>query len=477
MSEKFQDLFSKKIIIFSGKGNNGGDGFVIARHLLNGGADVEVLVLGKVQDLNGDARSNAEIALKIGVTVRETDPGNINSFDHRLRHSDIIVDAIFGTGLQRPAAGLYETAIKKINEARKYVVAVDIPSGVDSDSGQLIGPHVRADLTIALALRKRSHVLFPAAGVMGGIQSVDIGIPNSAMNSQSPSVQMTEESDVRSWFPKRPSDSHKGNYGHVLVIVGSRGKCGAAGLTALAALRSGCGLVTLATPESCQKGLEFHPLEVMTVPIPETKNGCPGIQAKQTLLEQCRGKSAVAIGPGISTDAETGQLLDELLPEINCPLVIDADGLNCLAKNQDHWPEFRSPVVLTPHPGEMSRLSGCSVQEVQENRIEAAASFAREKSVYLVLKGTGTLIAYPEGPVYINPTGNPGMATAGVGDVLTGIIAGLIAQGLEPGRAAIAGTYIHGMAGDLYAETASETTLIAGDLLRTLPEGLARIFK
>jgi len=476
LKRKFPDLASQKIVIFAGKGNNGGDGFVMARHLLNMGVGVCVFLLGKIAELKDDAKLNAQIAQKTGVEINAIDAGNFQSFDHRLRHSDLFIDAIFGTGLSKPATGFYAEVFEKINSLQKFVVAVDIPSGIDSDSGCLIGPHVEANLTLALALLKRSHATFPATGVMGDIERIDIGIPQKAILSQSVNVEMVEPDDITSLFPKRSAHSHKGDYGHVLVIAGSPGKGGAAGLTALGALRAGCGLVTLALPESCQKAVEFNPLEVMTVALPETTKGTLSLRAKDLLLEQIQGKSAVAVGPGISTDPETVQLLVEFLPSVKIPLVIDADAVNCLAQHGDLKSLKLHDCILTPHPKEMSRISSLSVLEIQENRIESASRFARKNSLTLVLKGARTLIAFPDGSVNINPTGNPGMATAGSGDVLTGFITGLIAQGLEPRSAVIAGVYLHGLAGDIYAnEKGSEISLVAGDLLNNLPESLKRV--
>jgi hydroxyethylthiazole kinase-like uncharacterized protein yjeF len=476
LKKRFSGIASQKTIVFAGKGNNGGDGFVMARHLLDMGANVCVFLLGKISALKEDAKTNAEIARKIGIEINEIDTGNFNSFDHRLRHSDLIIDAIFGTGLSKPATGFYAEVFEKINSLKKFVVAVDIPSGVDSDSGCLIGPHIKADLTLALAYLKRSHATFPSAGVMGDIEVIDIGIPQQAVAASSPDVQMVEPDDIASLFPKRSRDSHKGDYGHVLVIAGSQGKGGAAGLTALGALRSGCGLVTLALPESCQKAVEFSPLEVMTVALPETENGTLSIRAKDLLLEHLQGKSAVAVGPGISTDPNTIELLKEFLPLVKAPLVMDADAVNCLAELGDLRTISNSGAILTPHPKEMSHISGLTTAEIQANRIESAARFAQDNSCTLVLKGARTLTAFADGSVAVNPTGNPGMATAGSGDVLTGIIAGLIAQGLETRSAVIAGVYLHGLAGDIYArEKSTETSLIASDLLDNLPESLRRV--
>jgi hydroxyethylthiazole kinase-like uncharacterized protein yjeF len=476
LQRKFPDLASKKIVIFAGKGNNGGDGFVMARHLLSPGANVCFLLLGQITELKNEAKTNAEVAQKIGVEIHEVNPGNFQSFDHRLRHSDLVIDAIFGTGLSKPATGFYAEVFEKINSLKKFVVAVDIPSGVDSDSGCLIGPHVQADLTLTLALLKRSHATYPSAGVMGDIEVIDIGIPQKSIASQTLNVELVEPQDIAELFPKRSSHSHKGDYGHVLVIAGSKGKGGAAGLTALGALRSGCGLVTLALPDSCQRAVEFNPLEVMTVALPETNEGCLSSGAKDLLLEHLKGKSAVAVGPGISTNPETVKLLQELLPLVEIPLVIDADAVNCLAEFGGLKTLNNPDVILTPHPKEMSRISGLSTSEIQASRIESATRFAEENGCTLVLKGARTLIAFPDGSTVINPTGNPGMATAGSGDVLTGIIAGLIGQGLKTRSAVIAGVYLHGLAGDIYShEKGSEISLVAGDLLENLPASLNRV--
>ena len=476
LQRRFPDMSRKKIFIFCGKGNNGGDGFVVARHLFSLGSEVRVLLAGKLSELNGDAGTNAISAQNIGIQVDELDPEKLNRHDHKLRHCDIIIDAVFGTGLNKPASGFIEKVIDKINQFEKFVVSVDINSGVDSDSGQLMGPHVKSDLTLALACWKQSHLLHPSAGVMKETRLINIGIPEKASAEQNIRVHQCEEEDIKSYFQKRNANSHKGNYGHVLVLAGSRGKGGSAGLTALAVLRSGAGLCTLALPDSCQKAFEVHPMEVMTVPLPETANGTLSLRAKEPILDLLEDKSALAIGPGITIDPETVALIGEILPRIQCPLVLDADALNAISSHKDWLGKLKSETVLTPHPKEMSRLTGVSTQEIQRNRVATASKFATDHSLTLVLKGSPSLIGLADGTVVINSTGNAGMATGGSGDVLTGIIAGLMAQGLPSQQASIAGSYIHGQAADHFAETESETTLIAGDLLRCLPETLKRIF-
>jgi ADP-dependent NAD(P)H-hydrate dehydratase / NAD(P)H-hydrate epimerase len=473
LQNHFLHLSQKKVFIFCGKGNNGGDGFVIARHLFNLGSDVRILLAGKLSELKGDAGINALSAQNIGIQVAELTLDNLNQHDHKLRHCDIIIDAVFGTGLNKPASGFIEKVIDKINQFEKFVVSVDINSGIDSDSGQLIGPHVKSDLTLALACWKPSHLIHPSAGVMKEVRLIDIGIPEKALAGQNIRVHQSDEKEIKSYFQKRDPNSHKGNYGHVLVLAGSRGKEGAAGLTALAVLRAGAGLCTLALPDSCQK--TAHPMEVMTASLPETKNGTLSLKAKESILDLLKGKSALAIGPGITTDPETVALIGEILPAIQCPLVVDADALNAISTHTDWLDKLKPETVLTPHPKEMSRLTGLSTQDIQKNRIATASKFSTDHSLTLVLKGSPSLIGLADGTVVINSTGNAGMATGGSGDVLTGIIAGLMAQGLSSRKASIAGTYIHGQAGDYFAKNESETTLIAGDLLRSLPESLKQI--
>jgi len=472
LRHRFPDLQGKRVVIFCGKGNNGGDGFVGARYLKNHDAEVQVLLIGKMSDLKNDARTNAEIADNLGVPIHEIDENNFNSQSHSIRHADILVDAIFGTGLSKPAAGFHERVIEEINDANKFVLAVDIPSGLDSDTGFIMGPHVRAGLTVTFGLMKRSHLLHPATTFMGQVETVDIGLPPPAVAEMDIPLHSVEPSDIAAWLGKRPSDAHKGSFGHVLVVAGSLGKGGAAGLTAVAALRAGCGLVTLALPASCQRAVEFYPLEVMTVPLPETAEGRISTQALGLLQKHAEGKSALAVGPGISTDPETVELLGEFLPALPCPRVVDADAINSLAQGGIDLTSFLGETIITPHPREMSRISGQSMEEIQQNRIDAAASFAVDKNVTVVLKGAASIIAFADGSTFINPTGNSGMATAGSGDVLTGIIAGFIAQGLGLKEATLAGVYCHGAAGDRAAEAIGERSLLASDLMNALPETL-----
>ncbi len=472
MERVIKNLARKKVLVVCGKGNNGGDGFVIARHLFLKSVNLQIILLGTVKSLQGEARTNADSARKLNIPLLEMTQANSSQLSHALRHSQVIVDAIFGTGLTRKVDGLTASVIRKLNVSGKFVVAVDIPSGIDSDTGQLSGPHIQADLTLALAAFKRSHFLFPAAEAMGAIELIDIGIPTSVIDRVAESVSVLEQDDIAPLFPKRKRNSHKGTYGHLLVVAGSTGKGGSAGLTALAGLRAGTGLVTLACPESMIPSQEWHPMEVMSVPLSETKSGAIAESALQPALMALKEKSALAIGPGLGTSPVTLKFIEGLLSNISCPLVIDADGLNLLAKSKKLLDRLPENSILTPHPKEMSRLTGLSTANIQKNRLKTVQDFCSHYQVIVVLKGAHSMIGLPDGRVRINPTGHAGMATAGSGDVLTGLIGGLLAQGFSPENAALAGVYLHGRAGDLYAEAQPEQTLIASDLLDYLPSAI-----
>jgi NAD(P)H-hydrate epimerase len=477
LREKFPDLKEKKVLVIAGKGNNGGDGFVVARQLFNIGINVQILLIGKVSSLKGSARVNADIAKNIGIQLLEIKDDNVKSVNHHIRHRELIVDAIFGTGLKKKPEGIFKKIIESINKSKSVVASIDIPSGLESDSGQVSGSYIKADLTICLALIKRSHCILPAAESMGEIKLVDISIPAKAIENQNIHLNLVEEEDVRKTIVKRPKASHKGNFGHLLVVAGSKGKGGASGLSALSALRAGTGLVTMAVPESCHSALEFNPLEVMTAPLPETKAGSMSFKALDALLKLSEDKTAIALGPGISTEHQTIALMLEYFKLVKCPLIIDADGINCLARRIEILNEMSCPVIITPHPKEFSRLTGLTTAEIQSNRVELSSQFAQDHSITVILKGAGSVIALPNGEIFLNPTGNPGMATAGTGDVLTGIVGGLAAQGLPVDQAAISGTYLHGLAGDNYVKEYGQSSLIASDLINSLPASLKQVLR
>lgn len=471
--KRFPRITEENVVIVAGKGNNGGDGFVVARHLFNLGARPNILLLASKQELKGDAALNLGIAEKIGVEIAEVT--KIEEWKkHRigLFHASVIVDAIFGTGLLKPAEGLYATAIEDINKAPGFKVAVDIPSGLSSDTHLLIGPAVKADLTVALAAPKIGHVLPPAEEYVGELVISDISIPPFLFEDESLKLEVIEKKDALPYIQKRKRDSHKGTYGHLFVLAGSLGKTGAAVMAAKAALRMGAGLVTVGTPQSCLPVIARSMMELMTEALPETPQKTISEAALPMVLDLLKGKDAVLIGPGISAHPSTAKLVVSLMPKIKVPAVIDADGLNILAENPDALKSFSCPAVLTPHPGEFARLIRRSNKDVLDNRLALAAEFADKYKVFLVLKGYRTLVATPLGKIFINPTGNPGMATGGSGDVLSGMIASLIIQEKNILGATLAAVYLHGLSGDIGAKRIGERPLIAGDLIKYLPQAL-----
>ncbi len=460
----------KDVTIFIGKGNNGGDGLVIARHLLNMGAEVKVLSVVNVSEISGDAAANLDIWRKMGQKVYAVHQGDgINIVKLALMKTDLVVDAIYGTGFHGKMRGAAGSVIGVINNSGKPVIAVDIPSGLEAGTGRINGPCVRARYTAALGLPKLGLYLEPGAGYTGEITVADISLPAVLIDREAPPRYLLSARRVRKWLPERPSPAHKGNFGRVLIIAGSRGMTGAAGLSATAALRSGAGLVTAAVPETLHDIMEVKLTEAMTVPLPDTGSGALSGEALPRILSLLENMDALAIGPGLSQTPETVTLVRELLPAIKIPFVLDADALNALAGQTGILGSLHAPAVITPHPGEMARLMEVTSGDIQADRVGNAVKATADWNVVTLLKGARTVVATPEGTVYINPTGNPGMASGGSGDVLTGIIASLIAQGLQPGRAAAAGAYLHGLAGDMAAKEKGMIGLVAGDIIAGLP--------
>ena len=474
--KKFPDIKDKKIGIFAGKGNNGGDGLAVARLLTDKGIATKVYLLSKKDMLRGDAKTNLEKAEEIGIKILEiTSLDKLEAIKDNIRKKDIFIDAMFGTGLTSGVKGYYTDIINFINSLKKIVLSIDIPSGLSSDTGEIIGEYIRADMTVALCLPKIGEILYPAAEYVGELNVVDIGIPELIINNRDIKINLIEEKDAAGILPKRKPDTHKGTYGHLAVIAGSRGKGGAAALSSISALRAGTGLVTLALPKCLTVSFEAGIPEVMTLPLPDTKEGTIDKSALNTLINFLEGKSAVLIGPGITTNPSTSSLIKNLVKKISCPMLIDADGLNIIADKIELLKDKPFPVIVTPHPGEMARMLNTTSKEIQTNRIEASRKLSAEYGIYVILKGARTIVATPEGEVYINPTGNPGMATAGTGDVLSGIIVGFMAQGLSARDSSILGVYLHGLAGDIAAEKLSQTALIASDLIKTFPEAIKKV--
>jgi len=452
------------VAVLCGRGNNGGDGFVVARTLVQRGVDVSVFLVGVVSDVRGDARTNLEILGRLGLTVVEIADGQAWELHFsEVRECTLIVDAIFGTGLKAPLTGLLQSVVADINASGIPVVAVDLPSGLSADSSDPIGDFIEADTTVTLGAPKLPLVLPPAELKSGDVVIADIGIPLEVIGSvDGPHVELLTRGGVRAMLAPRTPDSHKGDFGHVLVIGGSMGKTGAAYLSATAALRSGAGLVTLATPRSCQAVLSAMAPEYMTEALAETPDGL-SVDDVDRVIEMAR--DVVAIGPGLGQAPSTTAFVRALVERATMPLVVDADGLNAFAGHPERLAGREGrPVIITPHPGEMARLVRMSSDEVQRNRLEVARSFATSQRLYVILKGHRTLVATPDGKVFINPTGNPGMATGGTGDVLTGMVAALLAQLLDAEAACKAAVFLHGLAGDLAEGEEGEMAMTSADV-------------
>ena len=460
----YPDLLERQVGVLCGRGNNGGDGFVVARTLVQRGVDVAVFLLGGVSDVRGDARVNLEILGRLGVTVVEISDSQAWEL-HFTELSDctLIVDAIFGTGLNAPISGLMETVVADVNASGIPVVAIDLPSGLSADSPEPIGPSIEATLTVTLAAPKLPLVLPPGETRAGDIVIADIGIPFEVIEAvEGPRVDLLTRATMREIVSPRTPDSHKGDYGRVLIVAGSRGKSGAAHLAAVGALRSGAGLVTVATPASIQPVVAAMGAEYMTEALDDGAEGLSQDNVDR-LMEMAR--DVIAIGPGLGQARGTRDCIRQLVDRATTPLVIDADGLNAFSGEPERLAgRDGRDVIITPHPGEMARLVGMSTNEVQASRLEIARNFAAAHRVYVVLKGHRTLIATPDEKVFINPTGNPGMATGGTGDVLTGMIAAWLAQLLDAEAACKLAVYLHGMAGDLAEADEGEVSMTAADL-------------
>lgn len=472
------DLASRRVLIVCGKGNNGGDGITSARHLTALGVTPRTLLLCRRSDLKGAAAWAAGKAASEGVPVEEVvEEADWTAKRRRLSEYDLIVDALLGTGTKGGATGRIREAIEAINASGCEVVSVDIPSGLDGSSSSVPGPCVEADLTLALAALKIALVFPPASRYAGEVVVVDIGIPEAAFESEGSDLVFMDRGTASALLPWRDPSSHKGDYGHVLIVAGSRGKSGAAILMARGCLRSGAGLVTVASPASAQPIIAASVAEAMTEPLSETASGAIARSALPKLRELVSTRDVLATGPGIGTDPETSKVLREMIAGFEKPMILDADALNILAATRSgaipggSGPLFRigSPAVLTPHPGEAARLIGLSSKEIQADRLGAARRLANESGAVVLLKGHRSLTADPRGKVLVNPTGNPGMATGGTGDVLSGIVAAWLAQGLAPVEAAALSAYVHGAAGDIAARDLGMVSMTAGDLVERLP--------
>lgn len=455
-------------VIIAGKGNNGGDGYVIARCLRRSGWNVKVFILAERSQIGGDALTNLLLLDPRDIAFCPSKTG-LAQLEAELGRADVTIDALFGIGLAKDVAGIHAEAIRLMNAAGNPVVAVDIPSGIDASSGKILGGAVLADMTVTFGFGKLGHVLYPGRQHAGKIIIADIGLPDE-ITSTTESGLFLERAVISPLVKSRDRRGHKGSYGHCLIVAGSTGKTGAAALAANSAVRAGSGLVTLAIPASLNQILEIKTTEAMTLPIDDGGLGFLGDRARDALLMALRGKDSIALGPGISREPDTAELVRLLLKECPLPMVVDADGLNAIAEDSSILLE-RKPgaLVLTPHPGEMSRLSGLTIETIESDRVAAARNFAQKYRVYLVLKGADTIIASPEGDIAVNGSGNPGMASGGMGDVLTGIIASLLGQRRPVMEACMLGVFIHGMAADLVAAEKGEIGISASDVQESIP--------
>ena len=462
---------AKKIVVFCGKGNNGGDGFVVARKLHENGKHVQVILLADSGDLRGDAAAMFSRLPMPPIVIHSSE--ELKNDRTRCLAADLYIDAILGTGFKPPVSGLYADAIEIMNGRDAPVVAVDIPSGADADAmSPQKGTIARATSVVTFTAPRPAHVFGSLTD--GSIYVAGIGSPDEAIVSALKLNVITPQ-DFAALVAPRPAESNKGNYGHVLVVGGSAGKAGSVAMAGMSALRAGAGLSTVATPKSALATVAgFHP-EVMTEPLAETDAGTISASALSQLNELAKGKSVLAIGPGISRVPETSELVRKLVAKSDTPIVLDADGLNAFEGRAEELGGKGRVLVLTPHPGEMARLAGCSTADVQKNRLDVARKFAHEHDVMVVLKGNRTLVVQPDGEAWVNTTGNPGMSTGGTGDILTGMVAAMIAQNpKQPMLAVCAAVYLHGLAGDVMLPTVGEHSMVATDLLRGLPDAFRR---
>ncbi|MCX8030638.1 MAG: NAD(P)H-hydrate dehydratase [Thermodesulfovibrionales bacterium] len=475
---KIRELFPpKKVVVLSGRGNNGGDGLVVARILKNWGYRSKVIIIASEDELSKDCAIQYRIAKRFNIEISFT-----SSVTYSDLHSAIVVDAIFGTGLNKEVGDTFIRIFRQIKSSGCPVVSVDVPSGVSSDTGQIMGDAVKADITVTFGLPKLGHYLFPGALYRGRLFVEDIGFDIKLINHENLKKNLIEKSFISSFLTPRDNYSHKGNYGHILVVAGSKGKTGAALLCSKAALRSGSGLVTIAIPKGISEIIQSRVTEEMTLIVEDSGKGEFSAKALPQIVSFLSEKiDALAIGPGIGVSTDTQEIVRQIVKSCPIPIVIDADGINSLCFDPDTLNNSKASVVLTPHPGEMMRLwnssfkTNLTIKDIEKNRIEIATKFAKEYNVVLVLKGVPTVVASPKGDIYINTTGNPGMATAGSGDVLTGIITSLIGQRLSPINAAICGVYLHGLAGDIAADKITQQSMLASDIINCLSSAFSDV--
>jgi len=466
-----EDVRGLKVAVVAGPGNNGGDGYVIARYLINHGADVQTFLLCPREKIKGDALVNLHVLDRMTSRIFPvTDEVAMEHASLVWHRSDVIVDAILGTGLSSEVRSPYREAIEKINDAPTFTLAVDLPSGLNADTGRILGVAVKADLTATYGFRKLGMALQPGVELCGPVEVADISIPVQAIQENPPLTEFYDKPVATEFFRLRSDpEGHKGTFGHLLVVGGSPGKTGAPAMAATAAARMGAGLVTVGVPATLNPILETKLTEEMTEPLPENMPGYLGMESADRILALAEGKQCIVLGPGLSTREGIPELVKTILARYEGWVLIDADGLNALGSNPAALRETRARVVLTPHPGEMGRLTERSSKEVQKDRLGIARETATDYGIRLVLKGAGTVIAFPDGRAVINSTGTPWMASGGQGDVLSGILGGLLAQGIPPEEALPFGVYLHGLAADRIVERVGPAPVPAQDVIGEIP--------
>lgn len=456
------------IAVFCGGGNNGGDGFVAARHLISAGKKVTTYLLKNKNEYSGSARINLDSLSKISKDVKR-----LRSNFSNYQKSELVVDSIFGTGLKREIKGPYRKIIETINSLETPKVAVDLPSGIDADKGIPLGAAVTADVTVTFVCPKLGISTYPGLDHCGKIYVAGISTPKAVEDKISCELITFEK--CRSVIRKRPADTHKGSYGHTLIIAGSSGKTGAAALCAHASVRSGSGLVTVGVPGSIAGSVDEKLTEAMSVSFKDEGRGFFSESSLKQATSALSSKTSLAVGPGMSVNQDTEKFLLKILKESHVPVVADADAVNIIAENKNLLKKLKVPVVLTPHPGEMARLVGKAPGEIQLSRAEHAEKFAVSHGCYVVLKGARSVVAAPDGRVFINPTGNPGMSSGGMGDVLTGVISGLISQKYSPLQACVLGTFVHGLSGDIASKEKGPSGITATDVADSVPRALKQV--
>ena len=465
LGERFPGV--RRVALLCGPGNNGGDGFALARQLATRGYEVEVRLARFGRELSGDCARQRTIVEALGLPVSEVAAGEIAGEAAHLAAAELVVDALFGTGLDRALDGEFGALVAALEAAGRPVLAVDLPSGLDADAAAPIGPAARAHLTVTFGALKPAHVLPPACDWCGEVVVADLGVPSEADEGPGALHLLVGEELAGALAPRR-ANAHKGDFGHLLLVAGSRGKAGAAVLAARAAVAAGAGLTTVAAPEELLPSLVAGCPEAMAVPLPQSAEGGIALAGLERLLAAARERTTLAIGPGVGRQPETAETLRRLALASDLPLVLDADGLDAFAGRLGELARRTAATVLTPHPGELGRLLQRSTAEIQGGRLAAAREAARRSGAVVVLKGHRTIVAAADGEAWINPTGNPGMASGGSGDVLTGVLAARLAQGDEPEFAAGLAAYWHGLAGDLALERLGGPAVAAGELIASL---------